>query len=119
MSERAKDTPQHNQSQTAKPGAAQPPSTAGSTDSGKIDPSKIPEPSAEPFLMINVCPGATREQIVAAVDEALRTIDNPFFQYDAPIVHQARSAKLAESGVESDPIPRGKALMMLVRQEGW
>lgn len=115
MSERAEDTPQYNQSQPAKPGAAQPPSTAGNIAPNEVNCTDVPAPSTEPFLVINVCPGATREQIVVAVDEALKTIDNPFFRYPAK---ETDAHKYMQ---RSDPakMPPCTALMMLVRQEGW
>lgn len=114
MSENARKTPQYDKSKTAKQGAAQPPSTAGTANPGESAGSNTPAPSTERFLMVNVCPEATAEQIVEAVEKALSTIDIPFFQYVTPSKVQE-----AEIRALSSRMAPGQGLLMLVRQEGW
>lgn len=90
--------------------------SAGETPKNSV---YIPPPSKEPFLMINVREGASIEEIVAAVDVALRTVENPFFQYDTPLVAEARERDRDIHGLQSPSIPIGKALNICLRQEGW
>jgi hypothetical protein len=117
MSESAGKTAQHKQPQQAKSGADQPPKTAGSENPGESENLHVPGPSTEPFLVINVRKGATKEQIVKAVDKALETTDIPFFPYTTPARTKEIKAHARES--ESGTMPPCKALLMLVRQEGW
>jgi len=114
MNKSTGQTPQDNQSQTAKPGAAQPPSTAEIANPGKSEDLKIPAPSMERFLMINVCKGATQAQIVAAVEEALKTIENPFLQLSTPSKGKDPEISALSSGMRP-----GQVLQMFVKQEGW
>jgi hypothetical protein len=108
MSESAGKTEQYKQPQQTVSGAAQPP---------KTESLPVPGPSTEPFLVINVAKGATRDQIVEAVDKALETIEIPFFPITTPARTKEIEAYAPET--ESGTIPPGNALMMLVRQEGW
>jgi hypothetical protein len=91
-------------SQPAKPGVAQPHETVNS-DPPEVTISSV---SKEPFLAIKVQKGASLEDIVDAVEDALRTVENPFFQLSTP----------AENEQEGGFIPPGKGLAMYVRYEG-
>jgi hypothetical protein len=117
MSESAGKTAQDKQPQQAVSGAAQPPKTAGIENPGKSEGLPVPGPSTEPFLVINVAKGATKDQIVEAVDKALETTEIPFFPITTPARTKEIEAYAPET--ESGTIPPGKALLMLVRQEGW
>lgn len=87
-------------------------------DSQSTTPVYIPPPSTEPLLVINVKEGANTDDIVAAVDAALRAINDPFFPYDTPLVADARARNRGGTYERKSMVP-GEALMMLVRQEGW
>ena len=103
------ETPKDSLSQSAKPGAAQP------RESVNPNPSEVTAPSVskETFLAIKVQKGASLEDIVDAVEDALRTVEDPFFQLATP----AQSAQeAADQGTGF--IPCGKALAMYVRYEG-
>jgi hypothetical protein len=113
MSDSTGETPQYNQSQTTKPGATPPPTTAETPNPGASEDYLPPPPSEETFLMINVREGASTEEIGEAVKEALRMYENPFFQYDTPLAAQARGDKK-----QSNSLPAGQALSMIVRTEG-
>src|ERR1700710_816901 len=78
MSKSAGKTTQLTKPQNAKLVSSRSPGIANPSES---EGSNIPAPSTESFLVVNVCPGATKEQIVEAVDEALKAIEIPFFQY--------------------------------------
>jgi len=75
----------------------------------------IPPPTKETFIAVNVREDATREEIVRAIDEALKTIDNPYFQYATP---QYMNCLRAGSGKDLPPINSGKGLQIMVRHEG-
>lgn len=103
------ETPKDSLSQSAKPGAAQP------RESVNPDPSVATAPSfsKETFLAIKVQKGASLEDIVDAVEDALRTVEDPFFQL-------ATSAQSGQEAADQGTgfIPCGKALAMYVRYEG-
>jgi hypothetical protein len=104
------ETPKDSLSQSAKPGAAQP------RESVNPDPSEAtaaPPFSKETFLAIKVQKGASLEDIVDAVEDALRTVEDPFFQLATP-PQSGQEAADQETGF----IPCGKALAMYVRYEG-
>ena len=117
MNENAGKTAQSKQPQQAKSGADQPPKTAGIENPGESEGLPVPGPSTEPFLVINVRKGATKDQIVEAVDKALETTDIPFFPYTTPA--RIKEIKASALETESGKMPPCKALLMLVRQEGW
>jgi hypothetical protein len=117
MSENAGKTAQDKQSQSAVSGATQPPKTAGIENPGESKGLPVPDHSTESFLVINVPKGATKDQVVEAVDKALETPDVPFFPYTTPARTKEIEAMALET--ESGTIPPCKALLMLVRQEGW
>jgi hypothetical protein len=114
MNKSAGKTAQYKQS---KPGAAQPPRTAGIENSGESEYLHRPDYSIDRFLVINVRERPTREQVIEAVDEALRTIDIPFFQYTTPGKDRVRKADAPQT--DSGTMPPCTALLMLVRQEGY
>jgi hypothetical protein len=117
MSDSTGETPQYNQSQTTKPGATSPPTTAETPKPGASE-VYVPPPSKETFLMINVHEGASTEEIGEAVKKALRMYENPFFPYDTPLVAEARARERGDKK-QSNSLPAGQALMMMVRTEGW
>ena len=75
----------------------------------------VPGPSRESFIAVNVREGASRKEILAAIEKALETIDDPYFQYATP---NHMNWLRAGSGKDSEPISRGKGLQIMVRHEG-
>jgi hypothetical protein len=124
MSKSAGETPKDSPSQSAKPGAAQPHETVNPDPSEVTTPSvsKVTTSSAskattssvskETFLQIKVRKGASLEEIVGAVEDALRTVENPFFQLYTPA--ESEHGTPDQEGF----IPCGKALSMTVKYEG-
>src|ERR1700682_6272769 len=81
MSKSEGKTAQETESKSAKPGAAQPPSTAGS--SPNPGGSKVPGPpkyQQAGFLKIEVPKGVSRQQPSQAIDQALKLKDIAFFR---------------------------------------
>ena len=109
MSKSAGETPKDSLSQSARPGAAQPHETVNP------DPSEVTTHSVskETFLAIKVRKGASLEEIVAAVEDALRTVENPFFQLDTPAESEQDT-----SDQGTGFIPCGKGLAMFLKYEG-
>jgi hypothetical protein len=68
--------------------------------------------------MINVREGASTEEIGEAVKAALRMYENPFFQYDSPLVAEARARQRGDAK-RANSLPAGQALAMIVKTEGW
>lgn len=79
-----------------------------------MSPSNVPGATKETLLVVNVEAGATKAQIAIAIGEALKTFDDPFFQYATP---NHMNWLRAGSGNGSD-IPLGKGLQIMVRHEG-
>jgi hypothetical protein len=104
-------------------GAAHPPSTPKVAQSQGDGPRKLVDFFTENFLLINVHvkegEGATREQLIQAIDEALK--ETP----DIPIFGGHRQTP--EGEVRKEARPRGSSgrpckddgFLMLVRQEGY
>lgn len=79
-------------------------------------PANLIDVSKPNFLLVNVCKGVTKEGLLKAIDEALKTSDMPFFKE-----RKATGAADAEGAAEYPPASGDgvEALLMLVRQEGW
>jgi hypothetical protein len=89
-----------------------------------------PYHATQSFLKVNVRRGATRQELVQAVDAALRANDVPFFKdntdpghttagHDATPPAPAQAAYAATAKDQSDTLAPKDALLMLVQQEGW
>jgi len=111
MSESAGKTPQPNESQPAKQGAAQPhqPSAGTANPVGRYEP--VGGYATEGFLRINVPREANLDQIKAAVNTALDAIiDVPFFQCCPPQAAETRALETRMAPCE--------ILWICMRQEG-
>jgi hypothetical protein len=105
------------------PGAAQPPSTAEVAQTQGDGPRKLVDFFTENFLLINVNvkehEGVTREQLIQAIDEALKkTPDIPFFSGHRQ-TPEGEARKEAQPPSSSGGPCKGEAFLMLVRQEGF
>jgi hypothetical protein len=112
----------------ATPGATQPPSTSQSSHKHPPKPEDLFKASTKGFLLVDICRGSTKEQMLQAIEKALETHEIPYFtnkghetqggaMSGAPPTPQAAlkpAAGGAASGWGADD-----ALLMLVRQEGW
>ena len=107
-------TAQETEFKSAKPGAAQLPNTAG------IDkyPGPLEKHKTERFLLINVRKGASKQELIHAIDQALQSSELPFF-HERIYPSKAEARKSADLQPESKVLPPDEALLMLVQQEGW
>jgi len=104
---------------SANRGAVHPPSTADVAQTQGEQPKKLVDFFTENFLLINVSKGATREQLIQAIDEALKeTPDIPFFS-DHRRTSEGAAKKEAQSPAPSGGPCKDEGLLMLVRQEGY
>jgi hypothetical protein len=104
-------------------GAAHPPNTAEVAQTQGDGPRKLVDFFTENFLLINVQvkmgEGATREQLIKAIDEALeKAPDIPFFSEHrrTPEGEARKGAQLR--GPSGGPC-KDEGFLMLVRQEGY
>ena len=79
----------------------------------------------EKFFYVGVCKGATRQEIVAAVDKALKANDVPFFnrrtKTPSPALKASAKAMVPmemQAEYDASSFPED-ALLILVQQEGW
>jgi hypothetical protein len=123
-----------NEGTPVKPGAAKATSTAGVSQKRGAKPKILINASTKGFLLVDVCKGATKQQLIQAIDEALETSEIPYFTNNSQMANgqaalggattgaaakpqagaRAAAAKSASPGWDED-----EALLMLVRQEGW
>ena len=107
-------TAQETEFKAAKPGAAQLPNTAGfDKDHGLLEKHKM-----ERFLLINVRKGASKQELLRAIDQAMQSSELPFF-HERIYPPKAEARKSADLQPESEVLPPDEALLMLVQQEGW
>ena len=103
---------------SAKPGAAQLPNTAGfGKDRGLLEKHRM-----ERFLLVNVRKGASKQELLRAIDQALQSSELPFFReriYPSKPEARKSAAPQADPQPESEALPPDEALLMLVQQEGW
>ncbi len=114
----------------------------GTTTYGKGSQTGIEQPSTDPtpsatdetlvftkrpkFLFVGVCPGASRPEIVKAVEKALEAGDVPFFAGPRGAAAERLRAKspsdtasVAQLKEQSGGVGQEDALLILVEQEGW
>jgi hypothetical protein len=99
---------------SAKPGAAQLPNTAGIDK----DPGLLQKHQTERFLLINVRKGASKQELLRAIDQAMQSSELPFFR-ERIYRSKAEARKSADPQPESEVSPPDEALLMFVQQEGW
>src|SRR5258708_3771871 len=68
-----------NEGTPVKPGAAKATSTAGVSQKRGAKPKILINASTKGFLLVDVCKGATKQQLIQAIDQALETSEIPYF----------------------------------------
>jgi hypothetical protein len=100
-------------------GAAHPPSAADVAQTQGDEPRKLVDFFTENFLLINVSKGATREELIKAIDEALeKAPDIPFFSEHRRTPEGEAKKEVRPSDPSGGPC-KDEGLLMLVRQEGY
>jgi hypothetical protein len=123
-----------NQWTPGKPGAAKATSTAGARQKRGAKPPILINASTKGFLLVDVCKGATKQQLIQAIDQALETSEIPYFTNNSQMASGQAAQAGATTGAAAKPQAAAKpapakaasqgwgedeALLMLVRQEGW
>ena len=111
-------TAHETESKSAKPGAAQPPSAAGSSPNpgGSKEPGP-PKYQQSGLLKIEVPTGASRQQVSHAIEQALKLKDIAFFR--AKTVSPGQAGTATAPGSSPGDRCDEDTLMIVLDQEGW
>jgi hypothetical protein len=132
MSKAEGKTPEGKESNypTGRSEMADPPNMGESVSSqGVSSQPRPPSHSTEHFLIVNVLKGASKQDIVKAVEKALQSNDVPFLANSPRLGQKGISGMDAQATGQAANVPATNlkdeypcphdTLLMLVRQEGW